>query len=104
MTILRISDLPLDRTLDRAAMADLRGAGSRSSGSWVAGWIVPFSGMSVAASSGGNSFISITNNIFNQFISANQATFQTQNTDVYNTGAGAVIDLAANQARALASH
>lgn len=100
MTILRIRDLPLDRTLDRTAMARLHGAGG--SGSWVSGWIIPFSGMSVAASSGGNTFVSITNNIFNQFISATQATFQTQNTDVYNTGAGAVIDLAANQASAIA--
>lgn len=102
MSTLCISDLPLNRTLDGAAMTRLRGAGG--SGSWVAGWIVPFSGMSSASSSGGNTFVSITNNIFNQFISANQATFQTQNTDVFNTGANVVIDLAPAQASAISSH
>lgn len=95
MSTIRISDLPSNRTLDRAAMTRLRGAGG--TGSWVAGWIIPFSG-ATSVNGGGNTFVNITNNIFNQFISANQATFQTQNTDVFNTGANAVIDLAADQA------
>lgn len=95
-----ISDLPLNRTLDSAAMTRLRGAGG--SGSWVAGWIIPFSRTS--GSSGGNTFVNITNNTFNQFISANQATFQTQNTDVFNSGANAVIDLAADQTSAISRH
>lgn len=99
MSTIRISDLPSNRTLDRTAMKRLRGAGG--SGGWVAGWIIPFSGATAANSGGGNMFVNITNNIFNQFISANQATFQTQNTDVFNTGANAVIDVAADQASAM---
>lgn len=102
MSTLCISDLPLNRTLDAAVMTRLRGAGG--SGSWLAGWIIPFSGTASASSSGGNTFVSITNNIFNQFMSANQATFQTQNTDVFNSGANAVIDLAPDQTSAISQH
>lgn len=102
MSTIRISDLPCNRLLDRSAMMRLRGAGG--SGSWVAGWIVPFSGTVAASVSGGNTFVNITNNIFTQFISANQATFQTQNTDVFNSGTNAVIDLAADQASAISRH
>ena len=97
-----IRDLPLNRTLDSAAMTRLRGAGG--TGSWVAGWIIPYAGTSSAASIGGNTFVSITNNIFNQFISANQATFQTQNTEITNNGANAVIAVAADQGSATSLH
>lgn len=102
MATIHISDLPSDRTLDRNAMTCMRGGAG--SGGWVAGWIIPYPGSRSVGSEGGNTFVNITNNIFNQFISANQATFQTQNTEVYNTGANAVIDLAADQASAISRH
>lgn len=102
MPTIRINDLPCNRLLDRSAMTRLRGGGG--SGSWVAGWILPFSGTAALNSSRGNTFVNITNNIFTQYISANQATFQTQNTDVFNSGANTVIDLAADQASAISRH
>ncbi len=52
MSTIRIADLPSNRTLDRTAMTRLRGAGG--SGGWVAGWIIPFSGVASVSSNGGN--------------------------------------------------
>lgn len=39
MANISINDLPADRTLDRAAMASIRGAGGAG---WVFGWIRPY--------------------------------------------------------------
>lgn len=94
MGAITIKDLVTSRALDSQAMSQVRGG----RGGWVAGgWIVPFVG-STSVSSGNGIIYNITNNVFNQFINAGQATFQTQNTDVFNSGANAVIDVGANQA------
>jgi hypothetical protein len=72
-------------------------------GSWVVGWIAPF--VEHSQSSGGMGYgtavYNITNNIFTQVINAAQATFQTQNTDVFNSGANAIVDVGPNQASAI---
>jgi hypothetical protein len=101
MASISIKDLPLSRTLDHDAMAGVRGAGG--GGSWVVGWIAPF--VEHSQSSGGMGYgtavYNITNNIFTQVINAAQATFQTQNTDVFNSGANAIVDVGPNQASAI---
>jgi hypothetical protein len=101
MASISIKDLPLSRTLNRDAMAGVYGAGG--GGSWVVGWIAPF--VEHSQSSGGMGYgtavYNITNNIFTQVINAAQATFQTQNTDVFNSGANAIVDVGPNQASAI---
>ena len=99
MAIITIRDLHVDRTLDRTAMTRLRGAGG---GDWVVGWIAPFTARS-SSSQAGNIF-NVTNNIFNQFITANQATFQNQTTEVFNSGANAAISVGTSQASAATQH
>ena len=96
MASINIKDLALSRTLDRDAMAHVRGGGD---GSWVVGWIAPFVGASGVSRHGGDVY-NITNNIFTQVVNANQATFQTQNTDVFNSGANALLTVGTDQSSA----
>ncbi len=95
MGAITIRDLPVSRTLDRDAMASVRGGAG--GGSWVVGWIMPFVAPTGISSHGGDVY-HITNNIFTQVINANQATFQTQNTDVFNSGNNAAISVGPAQA------
>ncbi len=95
MAAITIRDLPVNRTLDRDAMASVRGGAG--GGSWVVGWIAPFVAQSGVSSHGGDVY-NITSNIFTQVINANQATFQTQNTDVFNSGNNAAISVGPAQA------
>lgn len=97
--MIAMKDLPGCRDLDRAAMRAVRGG---TSGSWVVGWIAPFPGGSASAGQHGarGDAYHITNNFFTQIINAGQATFQTQNTDVFNSAANAVIGVGPGQASA----
>jgi hypothetical protein len=103
MPTLIIKDLPQSRTLDRAAMKSVRGAGNAGGGGWVVGWIAPYLG---AASGGGShgdggTVFNISNTFFVQVINAAQANFQNQTTDVFNSGNGAMIDVGTSQASAI---
>ena len=97
MAAMNIRDLAYSHALDRAAMSGVRGAGGN--GAWVAGWIIPFTG--VASAGHGGDIYHITNN-FSQTIIASQATFQTQTTEVFNSGANALLNVGPGQSSATA--
>lgn len=87
MATITITDLPVNRALDRKAMSSLRGAGAP----WVFGWITPF----VAAVPGAAQIVNFfqTNNIF----IADQMNNQFQMIEINNSAANANINLAAQQ-------
>lgn len=95
MASIIIKDLQSNRTLDRATMARVRGAGG--TGAWVAFWMTPYSGASSTASAGG--VYNITNTII-----ANQVTFQNQTTEVLNSGANSIITAGPAQASTTVGH
>ena len=88
MAAITIRDLHVNRSLDRRAMASIRGAGGAP---WVFGWMSAFTDSGVHRS--GNVF-----NVVNQFFIADQMNFQNQITDVFNTGANAMLTVGSNQA------
>ncbi len=85
MAFLTIKDLPASRTLDRAAMTSIKGAGAP----WVYGWIRPY----VVASP---SFGSVIN--FYQINNyADQMTNQVQVVNIDNSAANANINVALDE-------
>jgi hypothetical protein len=78
---LKIKDLPLDRALDRQAMAALRGG--IGEGHWVFGWMVPFAPRSAGVLPVMNTVVQ--NNFIGQVVN------QTQNVSIINTGDNANI-------------
>lgn len=89
MAAISIKDLQHSCSLDRHAMASVRGAGGAP---WVFGVSTPFE--SIGGRSG-NVF-----NVVNQFFIAKQISFQNQITEVFNSGANAVLTVDASQASA----
>ena len=88
MAAITIKDLHVNRSLDRRAMASIRGAGGAP---WVFGWMAAFSESS--GNRGGTVF-----NVVNQFFIADQMNFQNQLTDVFNSGANAMLTVGSSQA------
>ena len=89
MAAISIKDLDHSCSLDHSAMASIRGAGGAA---WVFGVSTPFESMGGRS---GNVF-----NVVNQFFIARQISFQNQVTEVFNTGANAVVTIDASQASA----
>jgi hypothetical protein len=83
MATITINDLPASYTLDRKALANIRGAGAE----WVYGWITPF----VEASSRGGQAPVINFFQINNF--ADQMINQFQTISVLNTGANSALDV-----------
>ena len=88
MASITISDLPSSTTLDRKAMAAIRGAGAP----WVFGWIRPF----VAASPSQLPVINFyqINNFADQMIN------QFQTVSVNNSGAGSTLNVIVDESGA----
>ena len=89
MAAISIKDLEHSSTLDRRAMASIRGAGGAP---WVFGVSTPFES---TGGRSGNVF-----NVVNQFFIARQISFQNQVTEVFNSGANAVVTVDTSQASA----
>ncbi len=82
MATITINDLPASYTLDRKALAHIRGAGAE----WVYGWITPFVEASQRGPAPVINFFQI-NNFADQMIN------QFQTISVLNTGANSALDV-----------
>ena len=82
MAALTINDLPLNRALDRQAMASLRGG--LGEGNWVFGWMVPYAPPSPSLVPMVNNFFQ-TNNVIGQVVN------QSQTLAISNSGSGSTI-------------
>jgi hypothetical protein len=87
MAAIKINDLPVNRDLDRKAMAVIKGAGA----GWVFGWIRPF--VEAAPSFGQVINFYQTNNIF----VADQMNNQISVIDISNSATNATINVDAKQ-------
>jgi len=96
MTVLAIKDLPLNRALDRNAMAVIRGSGAP----WVFGWIRPY----VAPNSNAG-FGPVVNffQINNTYI-ADQMNNQIQTVDINNSAANSNINVVLDEHSANQKH
>lgn len=91
MSAITIEDLPMNRALDRKALAAIRGGGAP----WVYGWIRPFVGSTASRGSGVNFFQ------INNFFQAEQMINQFQVVEVTNTAAGSTIGVTLDESSAL---
>jgi hypothetical protein len=82
MSVLTITDLPFDRSLDREAMQTIHGGGGAP---WVYGWITPYVPSQPSMTPVVNLY-EISNTFY-----AGQMTNQFQNIDINNTGANSRI-------------
>lgn len=89
MTALAIEDIPRDLTLDREAMTHIHGG--NGPGSWVFGWIAPYTDSQPSMGPVVNLYE--TNNNFY----ANQMINQFQTTNVNNTGSNSNVSVGPNE-------
>ena len=94
MATITIKDLRTDRILDRKAMASIKGG----NGSWVYGWIRPYSRATSPFGSGSVINFYQINNYADQMIN------QIQMVDINNTGSNSNINVGLNESSTNVKH